>query len=817
AQQAALERRSRNFLRALVGVFAVAAIVAVILTIFAFNQQGIAQDNAATAVAEADARATQQLIAESEAMQRATQQAIAENEAIARGEAEQEALDERDRAVEAEFEARKQAAIGLAGQAMNELNGRRSERAVPLALEALEDYPYTWQAQRALGISVLNHKLEKELEHEAILFMSDLSDDGERLLTSSMDGSVRIWDIEQGTVLAETSGLLDFIASWSPDESHILIIADDNANTYWIQILDGFSGEIIHSNEVDSECLRGFVYHPWSPDGEKFITAHTDGSARIWDSKTAEEIIRLTGHEGNVIAEWSPTGEYILTNGIEDGKITMWNASNGEQIYSLPAPTGGSSFRGWSPSGDRFVVRDFEKAHIYQSDSGEELITLDIPGTTVNFAGFSPDGTQLITSGFEDGIARLWDLDSQRELGYITGLTQAEIISWSPSGKFAAIGAADGLIRIWDTADISVREELFFPHDVEDIHWSLDERRIIVSGSFRNVQIFNLNQSMLDLPQISSGVIITHWSPDGDQIGFATFDSMVRIFDINTMNEVFSFDSGDEYAGFAWTPSGEHIITYNSIGPIRLWDAETGEQLAESAKNEDIFNASFSPDGKKFIGTSWLEEGRVGIWNANTLEEINSFFLDKSMSSDASWSPDGKFIATTSMYGEASIRDAETAEVIIQLLPEDYSEQVEGIVWTKDGSQVILFTLNKGYRFNASTGETLMQYFGHTSAVYSIQLSPDEKLMYTASGDGTVRVFDLETGAELLVYEIGGWTNADLSPDNTQLLISNTDGEAFVYPVWETVDDLIAYAKDCCLVYELTPEEREQFGLPPNE
>jgi len=52
AQQAALERRSRNFLRALVAVFAVAAIVAIGLTIFAFNQQGIAQDNAATAVAE---------------------------------------------------------------------------------------------------------------------------------------------------------------------------------------------------------------------------------------------------------------------------------------------------------------------------------------------------------------------------------------------------------------------------------------------------------------------------------------------------------------------------------------------------------------------------------------------------------------------------------------------------------------------------------------------------------------------------------------------------------------------------------------------
>jgi hypothetical protein len=50
-QQAALERRSRNFLIALVAVLAVAAVVAVGLSLYAFNQQGIAQS-------EADQRAT---------------------------------------------------------------------------------------------------------------------------------------------------------------------------------------------------------------------------------------------------------------------------------------------------------------------------------------------------------------------------------------------------------------------------------------------------------------------------------------------------------------------------------------------------------------------------------------------------------------------------------------------------------------------------------------------------------------------------------------------------------------------------------------
>ncbi|MCJ7537150.1 MAG: WD40 repeat domain-containing protein, partial [Anaerolineales bacterium] len=138
--------------------------------------------------------------------------------------------------------------------------------------------------------------------------------------------------------------------------------------------------------------------------------------------------------------------------------------------------------------------------------------------------------------------------------------------------------------------------------------------------------------------------------------------------------------------------------TYNSIGPIKLWNAETGELLVESEQNEDVFNAGFSPDGKNFIGTSWLEEGRIGIWDALTLEQIDSFFVGKGWASDASLSPDGKFIAATSMSGEAAIRDADTGEILLQLFPEDYSEQVDGIVWTKDGTQVIVFSIGTGYR-----------------------------------------------------------------------------------------------------------------------
>ena len=52
-----------------------------------------------------------------------------------------------------------QASIGLASQVELELQGGSPERAVPLALEALEHYPYTWQAERALGQAVFENHL----------------------------------------------------------------------------------------------------------------------------------------------------------------------------------------------------------------------------------------------------------------------------------------------------------------------------------------------------------------------------------------------------------------------------------------------------------------------------------------------------------------------------------------------------------------------------------------------------------------------------------------------------------------------------------
>jgi WD40 repeat protein len=89
--------------------------------------------------------------------------------------------------------------------------------------------------------------------------------------------------------------------------------------------------------------------------------------------------------------------------------------------------------------------------------------------------------------------------------------------------------------------------------------------------------------------------------------------------------------------------------------------------------------------------------------------------------------------------------------------------------------------------------------------------------LLTVSNDGTARIWDAGTGAELLSYSFGPQlTEGAWSPDMKRIALSAADGKIRIVDVhWNATDELIAYARECCLLRELTPDERELFGLPP--
>ena len=289
AHEAALERRSRNFLRGLVGVFALATVVAVVLSVFALTARNQARS-------ETDARATQQAIAESESDQRATQQAIAEQEARARATAEAIAIEQREQVF-------RQASARLADDALGQIELGHPERAVLLMIAALQEYPYTPQAENALARSV-----------------------------------VEIADAQ----LFTEAGNVDWSAvAWSPTDDRIAtaIYGKVSGSESYILIQDPQSGAEILSINLGDSCLDPSNVI-WSPSGERLITVpqYCDEAPNVWDADTGELLITLDSQPDQAAfsAAWSPDGGAVLTGSL-DGSARVWDVQSGALRSLIPA------------------------------------------------------------------------------------------------------------------------------------------------------------------------------------------------------------------------------------------------------------------------------------------------------------------------------------------------------------------------------------------------------------------------------------------------------------------------------------------------
>jgi WD40 repeat protein len=105
----------------------------------------------------------------------------------------------------------------------------------------------------------------------------------------------------------------------------------------------------------------------------------------------------------------------------------------------------------------------------------------------------------------------------------------------------------------------------------------------------------------------------------------------------------------------------------------------------------------------------------------------------------------------------------------------------------------------------ALDGTVLQEFEGHVQTVYGIALSPDEQRLATASTDGTVRVWDVESGAELLTLTGTGKTfySVAFSPDGGLLAATADNGTLWIWDGRREAPLELAEVKKADLVYDL--------------
>jgi len=698
-------------------------------------------------------------------------------------------------------EALRQASIGLASQTMLELDGTSPERSVLLALEALENYPYTWQAEQALGQIVHEFRLRYIVTgHNDTVMDMAWSPDGSMFATTGKDGVLRIWDTETRAELHTISAHPAFDAgfflgvrelAWSSDGSRIATAGLDKTAKVW-EVATGkeiitFSG---HSDEVWSVS--------WSADGLWVASASKDGTVKIWNAKTGKEKFTLSNHTGPVKrVAWSPDGKHIATAG-DDGTARLWDGETGEEQIVLSGHTIGVWSVAWSPDGRRLATASEDgTVRVWDAETGVELSDIRLVNPVWQ-AAWSPDGLQLATTS-ATGIAQVWDVASGNDAFALQGHTSEPFdIAWSPNGKSLATTAGAGYsVRIWDASPTTLTLS-GAQKSVGWVSWSPDGKRIATIDTFGNTIIwdFQTGDVLLTLAGHTSSTQDVYWSPDGSRVVTTGWDNLAKVWDANTGEELLTFTGHvgeptgkfigiDALFGGGWSPDGSRIMTVGGSGTVRVWDARTGEEYFVFQPTGDTAPAAnWSPDGKR-IATCSIPQV-LQLWDANTGDPILGGYVNNTADlsfgdpadfcSASSWSPNGDRILTTS--------------------------------WGGDGATI----------WNSETGEKILVFNEHTAGLnLGARWSPNGQRIATGDFSGTVKIWNPDTGAVLLSFSvpIGDiLLNVAWSPDGTHLVGSSGLPSVEIYRVWQSTEDLVAYAKECCVVRELTPEERQQFGLP---
>ncbi len=299
----------------------------------------------------------------------------------------------------------------------------------------------------------------------------------------------------------------------------------------------------------------------------------------------------------------------------------------------------------------------------------------------------------------------------------------------------------------------------------------------------------------------------------------------------NTMaqlEQVASFDLPDSFINtLIFSPDGRTLIAADRNGEVLLWDRElwektvylpaSSEGIAASAAGEYFAGTlALSPDGTIFF-TVQGEEGTVS-GRDQAGQELFSFVYGAPVYATAV-SPDGRFLAVGGFKASVSIFDLGARQLTADLA-NDYeyisnlafspdsktlvisyerpgnvikawdtaswqetatldqaTERFDyhDLVFSPDGTElVIVSTRDPEIQFlDLATRQVVRGFPEHTRASYQVVFSPDEKLLASAGDDGTVRFWDLQTGANIKTIRTSGEAGtAAFSPDGALIAFS---------------------------------------------
>ncbi|XP_063289633.1 transcription initiation factor TFIID subunit 5 [Pelobates fuscus] len=193
-----------------------------------------------------------------------------------------------------------------------------------------------------------------------------------------------------------------YATSFSPDRNYLLSSSEDGTVRLWS--LQTFT------------CLVGYKGHNYpvwdaqfSPYGYYFVSGGHDRVARLWATDHYQPLRIFAGHLADVVCtRFHPNSNYIVT-GSTDRTVRLWDVLNGNCVRIFTGHKGPIHTLAFTPNG-KFLASGGTDSRVLLWDIGHGMLVGDLKShtNTVYALKFSRDG-EILASGSMDNTVKLWD------------------------------------------------------------------------------------------------------------------------------------------------------------------------------------------------------------------------------------------------------------------------------------------------------------------------------------------------------------------------------------------------------------------------
>jgi WD40 repeat protein/DNA-binding SARP family transcriptional activator len=405
----------------------------------------------------------------------------------------------------------------------------------------------------------------------------------------------------------------------------------------------------------------------------------------------------------------------------------------------------------------------------------------------------APDESRILCVEEKGGEAtvRLWDAASGRSVGALIPSAAAATVTIAPNATL--IASSEGTaVQLWSGVDGQWIGELLPRVESDDVinllQFTLDGSRLLAKTIQGAIIVWDVeSQTELQRFFLPSGRDAVTLSPDGRLL------AAVQPIEKDIGVDIWSIDAGQPtgvrlgghssvISAVAFTPDAKVAATVSFDGSTRVWDVASGELLLGPLNEHAgrVLSAAFSPDGR-ILATGGADR-YVYLYDV-----ARGRIIGEPLTGHDNWVRSLRFNwQGNALYSATSEGRLVRWEIGRRALLEGHTDRVRALALSPDGRLLATASYDRQVLvWDAQQGRPLIRFRSpHQNAVLQVAFNADGTLMATGDAGGLVALWDL-----VKQEERGRWKDdmgdvvigLAFSPDNRLLVAGHFSGKVSLF------------------------------------